>query len=79
MNSNDGITGRGVLQFAHNTLDICGFTDKATKEYFKNGMTVQGIIKSPNRNVSESERKKIRTGWMNTEGGLRLLEGGLEF
>lgn len=79
MNSNDGITGRGVLQFAHNALDICGYTDKATKEYFKNGMTVQGIIKSPTRNVQESERKKIRSGWMNTEGGIRMLEGGLEY
>lgn len=79
INSKDGIQGIGVLEFAHNSIDLGAYTDKATKEYFKNGMTVQGIIKSPNRNVQETERKKIRSGWMNTEGGIRMLEGGLEY
>ena len=78
MNSKDGITGRGVLQFAHNAIELGAYTDKATKDYFKNGMSVSGIVKSPTA-ISEKKRKEIRNGWYNTEGGLRMLEGGLDY
>ena len=78
MNSRNGVEGIGVLDFAHNSIELGAYTDKATKEYFKNGMSVQGIVKSPTA-ITEKKRKEIRTGWYNTEGGLRMLEGGLEY
>lgn len=78
MNSKDGITGRGVLQFAHNTLDICGYTDKATQDYFKNGMSVSGILKSAG-NLNDKQRDQIRKGWRNTDGSIRILEGSLDY
>lgn len=78
MNSKDGITGRGVLQFAHNTLDICSYTDKATQDYFKNGMSVSGILKSAG-NLNDKQRDQIRKGWRNTDGSIRILEGSLDY
>ena len=62
MNSKDGIEGRGVIQFAHNTVELSGYTDKAATEYFKNGMACEGIIKSA-ANLTDKARNQIRKGW----------------
>ena len=78
MNSKDGIEGRGVIQFAHNTVELSGYTDKAATEYFKNGMACEGIIKSA-ANLTDKARNQIRKGWKNTEGSIRVLEGNLDF
>lgn len=78
INSKNGIEGIGVLEFAHNSIELGSYTDKATKDYFKNGMSVQGIIKSPD-NLNETRRKQIRKGWKSTDGDMRILEGGLEY
>lgn len=78
INSRNGIEGIGVLDYAHNSVELGAYTDKATKEYFKNGMSVQGIIKSPD-NLNETRRKQIRKGWKSTDGDMRILEGGLEY
>lgn len=78
MNSKDGITGKGVLQFAHNILDLAGYTEKAATDYFKNGMSVQGILSSPTQ-LKEDKRNEIRQGWNATPDNIRILEGGLKY
>lgn len=80
MNSKNGVTGRGILDFARNAISLAGYTDKAAKEYFKNGMSVQGIIKSTSTTpLSKDKREKLRKGWNSVDGGIRVLEGGLDY
>lgn len=78
MNSRNGVEGRGIIDFAHNILDLSAYTDKAANDYFKNGMSVQGILTSPT-NLPENRRNEIRKGWRTTEGNIRILEGGLQY
>lgn len=78
MNSRNGVEGRGIIDFAHNILDLSAYTDKAANDYFKNGMSVQGILTSPT-NLPENRRNEIRKGWNATEGNIRILEGGLQY
>ena len=78
MNSKNGVEGIGVLQYAHNTIELAGYTNKAAHDYFKNGMAVQGIIKSP-IDITDKRREQIRKGWNATNGNIRILEGGLSY
>jgi HK97 family phage portal protein len=80
MNSKDGIQGTGLLHFMAKTLELMGYTDKAALDYFANGMSVQGIIKSNNPNrLTDKQRSDIRKGWNAVEGNIRVLEGGLDY
>lgn len=78
MHSKNGVQGRSVLDFAHSTIKLASNTDKAALEYFENGMSVQGIIKSPNI-LPQQKRDQIRKGWREVDGSFRILEGGLEY
>lgn len=80
MNSKDGILGKGILDFAKEAINLAGYTDKAAQEYFKNGMSVQGIIKSADKQrLRPDQREQIRQGWNSVEGSIRILEGGLDY
>lgn len=79
MHTKDGINGKSVLDFARNVIKLSGYTEAATKEYFKNGMSVQGIIKSAGPRLTEQQRNDIRNNWKNANGDVRVLEGGLDY
>ena len=78
MNTKDGIQGESVLSYAKNTVNLSGYVEKNTSDYFLNEMKVDGIIKSSGP-IGPKQRKDLREGWKQTEGNIRVLEGGLEY
>ena len=76
--SKNGVEGLSIFDFAHNVIDLAGYTDKAAHDYFKNGMSVSGILKSAG-NLNDKQRDQIRKGWRNTDGSIRILEGSLDY
>lgn len=80
MHSRDGLVGRGILDFARNTLMLAGYTNKALTDYMASGMQMEGIIKSTNPGrLSPTQRQDIRTKWKNVDDNVRVLEAGLDY
>lgn len=82
MNSN-GITGRGVPEFAAEALGIAMATDAHAAAFFRNGAVSNVAIKST-KVVGKEVADRLREQWQRTFGGVRnhyktlLLEDGMD-
>lgn len=82
-NSLDGVTGRGVLFYAGETVELSKYTENAAKKYFKSGMHVSGILSTDARIQDETKRDAIRQAWVDSQkkngSGLAVLEYGMKY
>lgn len=82
--SNDGITGRGVLMAGEKTLQLALSEVEYSNNILKNGALPIGVLQTANK-VSEIALKRLRAGWESLYGGSKnagktvLLEEGIEY
>jgi HK97 family phage portal protein len=81
MHSANGIIGKGILDFARKEIELAKYAEKASIDYFANGMSVQGILKQTNNNIpiNKQKRDQIREKWNNADGSIRILEAGMDY
>lgn len=82
-NSNNGVTGVGVLAYAYNTLALTGNTEKAALEYFNSGCHVAGILTTNVMSLDEEQAEDIREAWQRGHGkngtGMAVLGAGMQY
>ena len=82
-NSDNGCVGKGILDYARNTLNISKFTEKAVKDYFGSGCHVNGILSTDVSPLSKEKKKDIIKAWNEAHGpngtGTAILEAGMKY
>lgn len=81
LNSYDGINGVSLLSYAKRTLAITNASENSAKNFFDNGMNVNGILKvlTP---ISQKQKEEIRQSWNQAysgQGGLAVINGNMEY
>lgn len=82
--SQDGITGSGILETGADTLQLALNEIDYTGNVLKNGALPIGVIQTMNK-LSETAIKRLRAGWESLYGGSKnsgktvILEEGLEY
>lgn len=81
LHSYNGIEGISLLQFAARSLGIANASDNAAKNFFENGMNVNGILKVTTP-ISEKQKQDIRSSWAQAysgKGGIAILNANMEY
>lgn len=77
MNSKDGIMGRGVLDFADESIQTAFYVEKTTKSYFKGNTQTTGVLTvqtdNPNINISDKKLQELKDAW--NSGSSKTGEG----
>lgn len=82
--SQDGISGTGILESGVETLDLALNEIKYSSNILKNGAMPIGVLETVNK-LSEGAVKRIRSGWESLYGGAKnagktvILEEGLQY
>ena len=81
LNSYDGVNGVSLLSYAKRTLAITNASENSAKNFFDNGMNVNGILKvlTP---ISQKQKEEIRQSWNQAysgQGGLAVINGNMEY
>src|SRR5690606_10657615 len=66
--SGDGITGKGVITAAAETLGIIQSSESYVSSFFRNGATPDFVISVPS-GVKAEERAEMRKSWVNMHAG----------
>lgn len=81
LNSYDGINGVSLLSYAKRTLAITNSSENSAKQFFDNGMNVNGILKVMTP-ISQKQKEEIRQSWNQAysgQGGLAVINGNMEY
>lgn len=81
LNSYDGINGVSLLSYAKRTLAITNASENSAKNFFDNGMNVNGILKVMTP-ISQKQKEEIRQSWNQAysgQGGLAVINGNMEY
>lgn len=82
-NTEDGIKGRGILSYAHCTLELAKSTEEAAHGYFEGKCHVAGILSTDVQRLTQQQRNDIRTAWSEAHGkngsGMAVLEAGMKY
>ena len=77
INSNDGLMGRGVLDFADEAIKSAFYVEKTSKNYFKGNTQTTGILTvmtdNPNLNISDKKLQELKDAW--NSGSSKTGEG----
>lgn len=82
--SEDGITGKGVIQHARESIGMGLATEKYGAAFFGNGGRPGGLLKHPGQ-LSEVAKKGLRESWAKLHGGpgnahrVAVLAEGMDF
>lgn len=81
LNSYDGVNGVSLLSYAKRTLAITNSSENSAKQFFDNGMNLNGILKvlTP---ISQKQKEEIRQSWNQANsgnGGLAVINGNMEY
>ena len=81
LNSYDGVNGISLLSYAKRTLGITNASENSAKNFFENGMNVNGILKvlTP---ISQKQKDEIRSSWQQAysgTGGLAVINANMEY
>lgn len=81
LHSYDGVNGVSLLSYAKRTLAITNASENSAKNFFDNGMNVNGILKvlTP---ISQKQKEEIRQSWNQAysgQGGLAVINGNMEY
>lgn len=67
MNSKDGIVGRGVLDFANESIETAQYVESTAKNYFKGNTQTTGVLTvqtdNPNINISDKKLQELKDAW----------------
>ena len=67
MNSKDGIMGRGVLDFANESIETSQYVESTAKNYFKGNTQTTGILTvntdNINLNISDKKLQELKDAW----------------
>lgn len=82
MFSYDGVKGLSVLQNAARSLSIAHSSENAAKDFFDNGMMINGILKVQGP-VNQKQREELRNAWNETYtangSGIAILQGNMDY
>lgn len=82
LNSYDGVNGVSLLSYAARTLKITNASENSAKNFFENGMNVNGLLKV-NTPITAQQKEEIRSSWnqaYNGEGGgLAIINANMEY
>ena len=81
LHSYDGITGVSLLTYASRTLGITNASENSAKNFFSNGMNVNGLLKV-NTPLSQRQKDEIRASWNQAysgNGGLAIINGNMDY
>lgn len=84
INSEDGIIGRGVLDFAKDSLGYAKNLDKFGSKFFENGTQLTGYLKT-DKVLSDKAIERIKKSWNTKYAGVEnsnsvaMLEEGMTF
>ena len=82
INSNDGLLGRSLYDYADKSLKLTAYTEKAALNYFGSGMRLTGILSTDQPKLTPKQREEIRQNYLrgiNSESGTAVLEAGMRF
>ena len=82
LHSYNGIEGVSLLNYASRTLGITNASENSAKNFFENGMNVNGLIKVTTP-LSAKQKEEIRQSWMqaygNGGGGLAVINANMDY
>lgn len=81
LHSYNGINGVSLLTYAARTLNITNASENSAKNFFSNGMNVNGLLKV-NTPISQKQKDEIRASWNQAysgNGGLAVINGNMEY
>lgn len=82
LHSYDGVNGLSVLSYANRTLGITNASENAAKNFFENGMNVNGLLKV-NTPISKKQKDEIRSSWQQAYsgngGGLAIINANMDY
>lgn len=84
INSEDGITGRGILDFAKDSLTYAKNLDTFGSKFFENGTQLTGVLQS-DKTLTDPIIQRLRSSWnqkysgVSNSNGVAVLEDGLKF
>lgn len=82
LNSNDGLIGKPLVDYAEKSIKLSTYTEKAASDYYGSGMRLTGILSTDAPRLTDKQRNEIRTNYIagiNSENGLAVLEAGMKF
>lgn len=82
MDSQDGIEGRPLLDFARHTIELAGYVEKAAMDYYGSGMRLTGVLSTDSPRLNDKQREEIRKNYLagiESENGIAVLENGMRF
>lgn len=83
-NTVDGYNGKGVLQYAAQTIKLANYTEKSAASFFASGCKLSGILSTDNPRLTEQQKESIRSAWQQAHGGenpngVAVLEAGMKY
>ena len=82
LNSYDGVNGVSLLSYAARTINITNASENSAKNFFDNGMNLNGILKVTTP-ISEKQKNEIRSSWNQAYngngGGLAIINANMEY
>ena len=82
VNSGDGVIGTSLFNFAHKTIKLASYTEKAAMNYFGSGMRLTGVLSTDSPRLKADQREEIRNNYLagiESERGIAVLEAGMKF
>lgn len=82
VNSNDGLLGKSLFDYADKSVKLTAYTEKAALQYFGSGMRLTGILSTDTPRLTDKQREEIRSNYLkgiNSESGTAVLEAGMRF
>lgn len=82
LHSYNGINGVSLLTYASRTLGITNASENSAKNFFSNGMNVNGLLKV-NTPINQKQKDEIRTSWNQayngSSGGLAIINANMDY
>lgn len=82
LHSYNGINGVSLLTYAARTLNITNASENSAKNFFSNGMNVNGLLKV-NTPINQKQKDEIRTSWNQayngSSGGLAIINANMDY
>lgn len=79
-NSNNGVNGISVLNYAKDVISLTKAAEESAKEFFASGMNINGIL-SCQTMLNEKQRQDIRASWQLGQGktSLQILPANVSY
>lgn len=78
--TDDGITGISTLQHAARSIELAGYANEASRNFYKSGGALSGVISS-DMVITSQQRDEMKEEWgrMHDKGGVAVLTRGSKY